>query len=1413
MSDPVLQATIKAYDEFSQQFQKFQQTLKSTNQEMDKTKQSAKGASDALQETGNSARRTLDSFYALTSAAIALYGIERAFLKIMQTGRQFELTIKQAQSVTGDFSRELRDLAMAGTGGGMLDVFTPTQLAEAYRELGAAGATTNEILAATPDILEFATAAIINMDESAYGVITTAKSFNIALEDAGQITDAYTESMNRGALTGKDFSKIMGSVGAVAKMAGQDFREILSIGSAMRDAGMTADEAGTTIKSALLALINPSKEAQDVLDQLDIKIYDASGNMKQWSDITKEFQLALAPFNEQSKNLALTTVFGSYGIRAMATSMNKGGEYLKEFTEGLKDADGATHEMAEAMADTLDGSIRRANASLERFKVLLFEDFAQGALGVLDIITAITTKFNELDESQRRAFEFLAGSVGLVSVFTLGLSLLGGAVGRVTVLIEALNAAFAGLNLSLGIVGAAIAVLSVAISGISAYTQARKQEAQAQAEANEKLAEYNRLIREGIPKERVAEIQEETAKIKELVEEYDKLSKIRDAEDKKVAAGTTGNLAGKTKEYLDAEAGIKKVNEELAKYGMTAETAKAKIEALNKRVAEATALDYAAAVGQANKAVETKKAADSTSALIQEYLTLTKHVKDANDITNLSTAEQSRLSVVVDELANKYPSMVTAIDEHGKAMLLDQDGMRQQMSVMKALALIETQEAKARIEAERTKTLVVIQETKNRMNAIIAEQQALRDANAAMTGVWPEAVLQSTPALARIVPGQRFAEQMSGMLSDEMKKRQETRVQAEAALKIYNEALANLDKGLTTTIPALGGAGTGVLSLGGDEAKKSAEKAAKEADIYKQHIEAITESLRPYRQEVEELNHLIAIRAIQEDNLNKIMESGQGTAYDAAELEKARSDHAAMLTLQQQALTRQIEAQKLALYGLQEQYTNATDPDSIKTLRDEIDNLTSSTYQLQQAWWQAEQEKLSLAEQVRQVEEKYYQDAYQRAIDLMRHQVNMAMMSTEQQIKYLSELQGWMKQEGEWTQQQMRSVEEDLYRLRRQQLSTYLSRLEDEYNDKLGAIEDRTKKTTDAIQRQIDALKDQGTSSSREEATRKYNQRLKELEDQRKYHELRTGLEHQKAIADIDEQMAEEKHQFILKQQEWEREDQIAHLQDKLDAARDEGQKERDELQKHYQKARKIAESGILDTIASLAATEPKWLQTGKNLIEALIDGLESGQFDVQGFVDRATGAAAKKTTTSPSTSKPSTPAPATPAPAEPEPDPSTMTWEQRLVYYKTHQAEAKAEIARAGSVYMQHLAAGNIEAAGSAHHWANLIREAIGLAKTYDGATASSSYKGYEKGGPIGETGLIYAHAGEYVLPANLVDAIRRGTMPPSSISGGGRPVQVILQGPVLSVESLHVYDDMDVERISMGLRKGIMDLTTARG
>ncbi|MDI6813435.1 MAG: hypothetical protein QMD10_07860, partial [Desulfitobacteriaceae bacterium] len=259
---------------------------------------------------------------------------------------------------------------------------------------------------------------------------------------------------------------------------------------------------------------------------------------------------------------------------------------------------------------------------------------------------------------------------------------------------------------------------------------------------------------------------------------------------------------------------------------------------------------------------------------------------------------------------------------------------------------------------------------------------------------------------------------------------------------------------------------------------------------------------------------------------------------------------------------------------------------------------------------------------------------------LMQHQVAMRQLSADQQIEILRRLRAAHEENS----RQAWQIDEQLARIYSDRIKAELKEIEQAYNDQLAAIDEaaeaqtaslrrqmddideRTRRTIQGLQAILDAMDEQDRLRDREKARSEHEKRLADLLEKRRYHELRTGKEHVRAIAEIDAQIAEENQRWAEEQARWEQDDrrrqiqeQIDHvqeqaniqkqaLQDEIDRIQKNAAQQRKILQDHYKQVTRLTEEGIWDSIAAMAATNPKWFETGKQLIESLIAGIKSGQ-------------------------------------------------------------------------------------------------------------------------------------------------------------------------------------------------------------
>jgi len=284
---------------------------------------------------------------------------------------------------------------------------------------------------------------------------------------------------------------------------------------------------------------------------------------------------------------------------------------------------------------------------------------------------------------------------------------------------------------------------------------------------------------------------------------------------------------------------------------------------------------------------------------------------------------------------------------------------------------------------------------------------------------------------------------------------------------------------------------------------------------------------------------------------------------------------------------------------------------SLQELTEVKNKLTVDIQRNSAAWW----ENQSAIVDAGRAYAKVTQERVAKLRELIRKEGELGRISLEQQIEYLSRL----KKVYQLTTDEILEIDQDIVKLRGKLLDQSFKEVEKKYKDMMDKIDQEAKDKIKGLEDEIAKLDEEEKFDERADAEEEYNKRLAELQEERRYHELRTGKEHQDAIKEIDKKIAEEKRRWQEQQEDWAREDKKENLEKQIDDVKEAAEEERRKLEEHYEKVKEVAETGILDTIAAISATKPEWFETGKSLIDELIRGLESGDFTkVQEIIDSA---------------------------------------------------------------------------------------------------------------------------------------------------------------------------------------------------
>jgi TP901 family phage tail tape measure protein len=369
---------------------------------------------------------------------------------------------------------------------GEATVFSATEVARAQAELAKAGLSTVDILGgALPAALNLAAAGEVELEVASLAVATALQVFNLNASEAGRVADALAAGANKSSTDIEQLSASLNQAQQVAALADMTLEETVGTLALFADEGLRGSDAGTSLRTMLLRLMNPIGQNKRAMDELNLSMFDAQGKIKPLDQFIGELRTSLAGMTDAQRNATLAQIGGADAVRGLSVLVKAGPAEMAAYTAAVTDS-GFAAEVAAIKTDNLMGDIERLGGA---FQTALIEtgSGANGALRALvQTMTDLVNVFNDLPGPVQQAIVAIAalGATGLI---------LGGLITRLV----AARAAMAALGTTgtgiasamgaiggaaLGPVGAAAGLLAVA-SGFALVARERKRAAVAEGAA------------------------------------------------------------------------------------------------------------------------------------------------------------------------------------------------------------------------------------------------------------------------------------------------------------------------------------------------------------------------------------------------------------------------------------------------------------------------------------------------------------------------------------------------------------------------------------------------------------------------------------------------------------------------------------------------------------------------------------------------------------------------------------------------------------------------------------------------------------------------------------------------------------------------------------------------------------------
>lgn len=315
-----------------------------------------------------------------TVASLALTGA--AMANVIGIGASFEDSIvRAAVKFPGEIRKgteAFRELEEAARDVGRTTEFTATQTAAGLDFLAMAGLNAKSSISALPGVVDFATAANLDLGLATDIATDSMGAFNLLSKDSiivqknlARVSDVLFLTSIRANTTVEDMFDAVKRGAPSATAAGQSIETTAAMIAIMAGSGIKASRAGTGLKNVMKALATSTGPAAAVFKEFEVATLDSDKNIRNAIDVFEDLSVAMKDVPSGPLLEAFSKMFGQISIDSAFNLVNQAGA-MRELRDEIESTTGVTKEMAAVMRDTVRGRMKALGSSVESIKLSIF---------------------------------------------------------------------------------------------------------------------------------------------------------------------------------------------------------------------------------------------------------------------------------------------------------------------------------------------------------------------------------------------------------------------------------------------------------------------------------------------------------------------------------------------------------------------------------------------------------------------------------------------------------------------------------------------------------------------------------------------------------------------------------------------------------------------------------------------------------------------------------------------------------------------------------------------------------------------------------------------------------------------------------------------------------------------------------
>ena len=310
-------------------------------------------------------------------SAVALTNVkftDEQFASLKKTAQDMGYSFEETADRTETAFNILRSAALAT---GASTKFTASEAASALNYMGMAGWNAQEMLEGLPGVIALSASSGVDLGRTSDIVTDALTAFGMGADQAADFADLLAITSARANtnvdLMGETF-KYVASVAGAYNISAED--TALAIGL-IANRGIKASQAGTTLRNVMSRLATNAGAtknelgALDVIKSMGVDFYDASGNVRDFSEVLGELRTEWRKLDPKTAAENAKKIAGMYGMAGFLGLMNASDEEVAQLQEDIANRAGAAQTMMDTMIDNLQGDVTILKSAFESVQIAI----------------------------------------------------------------------------------------------------------------------------------------------------------------------------------------------------------------------------------------------------------------------------------------------------------------------------------------------------------------------------------------------------------------------------------------------------------------------------------------------------------------------------------------------------------------------------------------------------------------------------------------------------------------------------------------------------------------------------------------------------------------------------------------------------------------------------------------------------------------------------------------------------------------------------------------------------------------------------------------------------------------------------------------------------------------------------------